>query len=276
MKTNFVPRMSSLILLLWVAPNLFADATWEGKSSQWRGFERYDFELDGLRCHVVLPEAPAKGRPWVWRARFPSYHVEPDLLLLEQGFHIAHIDTGGMLGSPKALEYWDAFYDLMTGKHGMSRKPALVAVSRGGLFAYRWAALNPKCVACIYGDVPVCDFRSWPLGQGSGIGHEQTWQNLLREYALTHEQALMYDKNPIDVLAPIAEQKIPLLHLVSLNDRIVPADENTFVLAKRYRKLGGSIAIVAVKDGTKESNGHHFEHPDPNRVADFIQKHAQQ
>lgn len=262
-------------LILYSVQALFASSvSWDGESSEWNGFQRYDFEVDGKKCYVVLPEKELEGRPWVWRARFPNFHIEADLLLLKQGFHVAHINTAGMLGSPQAMEHWDSFYDVMTGKYGLSQKPALEAVSRGGLFAYRWAARDPDRVACIYADTPVCDFKSWPLGKGTGIGHEKTWERLLEEYTFTEYQAMEYRENPIDVLAPIAAARIPLLHIVSLNDRVVPPKENTFILAKRYRALGGSIDIIEVKEGTEKSNGHHFDHPDPDRVAAFILEHA--
>ena len=42
---------------------------------------------------------------------------------------------------------------------------------------------------------------------------------------------------------PIAK-KTSLLHLVSLNDQVVPAEENTS-LAERYKKLGGKIEIIS-------------------------------
>ncbi len=246
---------------------------WEGKKSDWNGFRKVAFKVDGKSCFVVLPNKDAEGKPWVWRARFPKYHPEVDILLLERGFNVAYINTDDMLGSPRALEHWDAFYAFMTEKKGLAKKVALEAVSRGGLFAYRWAAKNPDSVACIYADVPVCDFKSWPLGQGSGVGNQKAWQNLLKQYGFTEEQALAYRKNPIDVLAPIAEAKIPLLHLISRNDRVVPAEENTDLLAKRYRKMGGQIEIIEVKEAPK-AKGHHFDHPNPKRVADFIEKHT--
>ncbi|MGB2187033.1 MAG: alpha/beta hydrolase, partial [Akkermansiaceae bacterium] len=65
-----------------------------------------------------------------------------------------------------------------------------------------------------------------------------------------------------------------LLHLISRDDQVVPAEENTDLLAKRYREMGGSIEIIEVKEGLR-AKGHHFDHPDPKRVADFIEKHAQ-
>ena len=274
MRNRLIPKSAfvSCVCLLFSLCNVLAN--WPAAPTDWKGFERYDFEVDGRDCFVVAPKTIAEGKPWVWRARFPNYHPEVDLLLLERGFHIAFMNTNGMLGSPTAMKHWDTFYETMTDTYGLSTMPALEAVSRGGLFAYRWASRHPDRVSCIYADTPVCDFKSWPLGQGEGLGHSKTWENLLEQYGFTEEEALTYDKNPIDVLEPIAEWGIPLMTIVSLNDRVVPAEENTFKLASRYRALGGSIKIIAVEEGTEKSNGHHFTHPDPEAVATFIEDHS--
>ena len=245
----------------------------KNKQADWNGYRRINFEIDTRPAWLVKPNVVAQGKPWVWRARFPKYHTEVDLLLLERGFHLAYINTDGMLGSPKALNHWDAFYAHLTATEGLSKKVALEAVSRGGLFAYRWAAQNPDSIACIYAEVPVCDFKSWPLGKGEGVGNPKTWQALLKAYQFSKTEALEYKRNPIDVLAPIARNKVPLLHLISLNDKVVPAKENTFVLAERYRQFGGEIEIIEVAEAPR-LNGHHFDHPNPSRVADFIQQHA--
>lgn len=252
-----------------------ASADWPGKESQWNGYSKHDFNVDQRPAYVVVPKQAAAGNPWVWRARFPGFHAEADLLLLERGFHVAYINTDDMLGSPRAMGHWDSFYDFVTEK-GLAKRVALEGVSRGGLFVYGWAARHPDRVACIYADTPVCDIKSWPGGKGKGVGSSGTWQRLLKEYDFTEAEALAYEKNPIDILPPIAQAKIPVLHIVSLNDVVVPPTENTFILAERYRKLGGDIEIIEVQEGTEKSQGHHFTHPDPKRVADFIEKHAAQ
>ena len=68
------------------------------------------------------------------------------------------------------MKHMTAFYDELTGRHGLAKKTVLEGFSRGGLFAYNWAAANPEKVACIYGDAPVCDFKSWPGGKGRSPG----------------------------------------------------------------------------------------------------------
>ena len=88
-------------------------------------------------------------------------------------------------------------------------------------------------------------------------------------YGLTEQQALQWKGNPIDLLAPLAKAKIPVLHLVGDADDKVPVAENTTVLAERYRKLGGSIEVI-VKPGV----GHHpHSLSDPAPVVDHILAH---
>lgn len=246
---------------------------WPGKKSDWKGFDRFDFEVDGCTAHVVQPRNAAPGNPWVWRARFPNFHAEADLILLKRGFHIARINTDGMLGSPRAMQHWNAFYKFAI-DHGLAKRCVLEGVSRGGLFVYGFASRWPERVACIYCDTPVCAIQSWPGGKGKGRGHDATWQACLKEYDLTEETVEQFSGNPLDRLAPIAKAKIPALHIVSLNDQIVPPAENTLVLAERYRKLGGEIDVIEVEQGTESSGGHHFTHPNPLRVADFIERYG--
>lgn len=253
------------------------DGEREYRDGKWHGFRKKMFKFKGRNAWVVIPDKAAKGNPWVWRARFPGFHDQIDRELVKRGFHIAHLNTGGMLGSPKSMAYWDAFYAAVRKDFKLSEKPALYGVSRGGLFIYGWAARHPDRVSCIYADTPVCDFKSWPLGKWKGKGHQPTWKNLLKEYGFKNDaEALAWKKNPVDHLEPIAKAKIPLMHIVSETDEIVPPKENTYVLFERYRKLGGRAEVISVTNGTEKSNGHHFppKKEDIMKAVKFIEKHA--
>ena len=48
----------------------------------------------------------------------------------------------------------------------------------------------------------------------------------------------------------------------------------TAVVGSRLEKLGWKMDIISVKEGTAKSKGHHFNHPDPQRVVEFILKHT--
>lgn len=245
-------------------------APFPGQKTTWNGFDRYDFPVDKRKCIVVTPRQAAAGRPWIWRARFFGHEPQTDLALLNHGFHLVYCEVGNLFGNPQAVGHWNAFYDYLVGEHGFARKVALEGMSRGGLIIYNWAAANPEKVSCIYGDAPVCDFKSWPGGKGRGAGSPGAWQACLKAYGLTEQQALEYRGNPIDRLEPLAKAKVPLLHVVGEADQVVPVDENTDVLAERYRKLGGSIQIIR-----KPGVGHHpHSLKDPAPIVEFILKHT--
>ncbi|MDP6553358.1 MAG: alpha/beta hydrolase [Pirellulaceae bacterium] len=241
-----------------------------GKKTTWHGFDRYDFVVDGRKSIVVTPTESAAGHPWIWRARFFGHEPQTDLALLRRGFHLVYCDVGNLFGSPKAVAHWNAFYKFLTTKHGFARKVALEGMSRGGLIIYNWAAANPDKVCCIYGDAPVCDFKSWPAGIGRGKGSPGSWQACLKAYDLTEQQALEYRANPIDQLLPLAKANVPLLNVVGEVDQVVPVDENTDVLAQRYDKLGGSIEVIR-----KPGVGHHpHSLKDPAPIVEFVLKHT--
>ncbi|MBN2310360.1 MAG: prolyl oligopeptidase family serine peptidase [Candidatus Hydrogenedentes bacterium] len=247
-----------------------ADApAFPGEQSDWYGYARFEFELDGRQCYVVAPKEAAPGRPWIWRARFFGHRPEVDIALLEKGFHVAYMDVANLFGCPKAVAHWNAFYAYLTGTHGFAPKPALEGMSRGGLIVYNWAAANPDKVACIYADAPVCDIKSWPAGKGAGHGAPECWDLCLKAYGLTEEQALAYDRNPMDNLAPLAKAKVPLLHVHGTADESVPLEENTRIVEERYRAMKGSITVIL-----KEGVGHVHGLDDPAPIISFVLEHT--
>ncbi len=247
-----------------------AGQTLDATKTEWHGFPRYDFLVGGRKCLVVSPREVAVGRPWIWRARFFGHEPQADIQLLERGFHVGYCDVSNLFGNPDAVAHGNAFYQFLTKEHGFSRRVALEGMSRGGLMIYHWAAANPDKVACIYGDAPVCDFKSWPGGKGRGKGSQAAWRMCLDAYGLTEEQALAYRKNPIDQLAHLAKADIPLLHVVGQADDVVPVEENTDILADRYRRMGGTIAVIR-----KPGVGHHpHSLKDPTPIVEFVLKHT--
>ena len=198
-----------------------------GKRSDYRGYERHDLAVDGCPTIIVVPKQPAAGKPWVWRAEFFDAFPQVDLALLAKGFHLVYINVGNTFGCPDALKHWDVLYKELTEKYGLSRKPVLEGLSRGGLYCFNWAANNPDKVGCILADNAVMDFKSWPGGKGKGKGSPGDWKKLLQDYHLRSEaEALAYTKNPVDNLEPLAKAKVPLFLLCGDADDIVPYEEN--------------------------------------------------
>ncbi|MBK1790025.1 alpha/beta hydrolase family protein [Persicirhabdus sediminis] len=270
-----VALIFGLILLLPVtttaADSNKSETTWPGVQSSFHSFKQYDFQIEELNCRLVIPNEVAAGKPWIWRARFFGIEPQTDIACLENGFHVAYVDVAGLFGSPAAVERWNTFYQYLTTEHGFHKKPALEGMSRGGLIVYNWASANPEKVGCIYADAPVCDFKSWPAGKGSGKGAPKAWLKCLQAYGMTEDEALAYKNNPIDKLQPIAAAGIPLLHVVGDADLVVPVAENSAIIEKRYKELGGSIQVIHKKDV-----GHHpHSLKDPKPIVDFILKNVQ-
>ena len=244
-----------------VAVRAEGDAPAKIERSKWEGYERLDFTVDGRPCLLIVPKAAAEGKPWIWRTEFFGHEPQGDLALLAHGFHVAYMDVQNMYGAPVALDHMDKFYAHLTKQYGLSPKVALEGFSRGGLFAFNWAARNPDHVSCIYADAPVCDFKSWPAKHS-----EENWERCKKVYGLTEEQAQKYRFNPVDNLAPLAKAKIPLLHVCGDADDVVPINENTLVVKERYEKLGGPIKVI-VKPGV---NHHPHSLKDPTPIVEFV------
>ncbi|MGE5609752.1 MAG: alpha/beta hydrolase family protein, partial [Bacillota bacterium] len=153
----------------------------------------------------------------------------------------------------------------------LNGKIALVGMSRGGLYCYNWAARHPQTVAVIYGDAPVCDFKSWPGGKDRNGESKGDWEALLKVYGFKDEaEARAYKLNPVDNLEPLAKAGIPIIHVVGQADTVVPVQDNTDVIAKCYKELGGTIQVIR-----KPGIGHHpHSLPNPEPIVDFILSHT--
>ncbi|MFB9054807.1 GDSL-type esterase/lipase family protein [Formosa undariae] len=250
---------------------VLVDQNFPGKKTDWKGFTKYTFEYNNKEAFVLEPKKALAGKPWVWRARFPWWHTEMDEILLEEGYHIAYINTDNQFGSPKAVKAWDSFYKYLIRSHDFSKKVALEGVSRGGLFVYNWAKKNPELVSCIYTEAPVIDFKSWPGGYGTGIGSEKNWNILKKEYGFKSDaEAKKYANSPMDNLEVLAKAKIPVMHMISLTDSVVPPKENTFPFINKYLELGGNATVITCTEGKQTLHGHHFPIETPQIGADFI------
>ncbi|WP_146853218.1 SGNH/GDSL hydrolase family protein [Brevifollis gellanilyticus] len=241
------------------------------QKSLWNGYEKRDLIVAGKPVTLVVPKAAAPGKPWVWHGEFFGHKPAPDIALLGKGFHIAYMQINDMLGSPPAVALWNQCYEELTTRHGLSRKPCLVGLSRGGLYCYNWAIANPEKVSCIYADAPVCDFKSWPGGKGQGKNDPKNWGFVLKLWGFKDDaEALAYKGNPVDSLAPLAEQKVPLLHVFGDADIVVPWEENTGLIETRYKALGGSITLIR-----KPGIGHHPHGLDDSTpIIEFIARNA--
>jgi pimeloyl-ACP methyl ester carboxylesterase len=222
-----------------------ASLSFDGDKSAWHGFDRYDFimdedtlaitpfkspagEGDGVkdpakgqrRCIIVVPKVAAPGNPWSWQGCYWDHQPQAEVELLRRGFHIAYISANATL---KPGKEWDAWYAFLTEKHGLSRKPAFIGMSRGAEYSYIWATTHPDKVSCIYADNPG---GNWGIMSG---------------------------------LVGLATNDVPLLHVCGSFDPIL--GKFTLPIESIYQQLGGRISVM-IKEG-RGHHPHSLRDPKP-------------
>ncbi len=267
--------LMSLVLLqctpIQQSDRFVPDGLISGELGSFHGYTMYSFLFEDRQCRVVVPNKPAEGNPWLWRARFFGHRPEVDLALLQRGFYIAYVDVADLYGSPAAVQLWNEFYELLNSRYLFADKVALEGMSRGGLSVFNWAAENPEKVACIYVDAPVCDIKSWPGGLQNGMGSTEDWQKCLAAYNFTEEEAKEYQQNPINKVQPLVENQIPLLVVAGDQDRIVPYAENAQLMVEQYEEHDGEVKVIL-----KKGEGHVHGLSNPRPIIQFILKNTRE
>lgn len=209
------------------------------------------FALNGNSAFVILPKGARNSEevPWVWYA--PTLNGLPANSekwmferFLNSGVAVAGIDVGESFGSPRGRQKYSEFYDYLVESYHFSKKPCLLARSRGGLMLYNWAVENPESVAGIAGIYPVCNISSYPGVAKACAAYELSAEQLEAELA---------KHNPVSRLEGLAKAKVPIFHIHGDNDNVVPLSENSELLQKRYLELGGEIELEVV-----EGQGHNM------------------
>ncbi len=246
--------------------DLLGRARITGTHSDYHGFDCCDFSFEGRDAKIVSPKKPARGLPWLWRARFWGHFPQAEIALLERGYFLVYCDVAELYGNAEAIGIWNRFSLLLTGA-GLSRRAAFIGYSRGGFYAYRWAAAYPDRVACVYADAPVLDMKSWAGGKGKSAGTPEEWKRFKANFGLTsEEEALAFKGNPLDLAEEIAAAGFPMLHICGDADISVPIGENTDPFEKRILAAGGRITVI------RKPGAGHRPHglPDPKPIVDFI------
>ena len=154
------------------------------------------------------------------------------------------MDVGESYGSPKGRTIYSALHKELTKKHGLYKKACLLARSRGGLMLYNWAIENPMSVACIAGIYPVCNLLSYPGLKRACEAYELTEEEFANQLAR---------HNPIERLSSLAKAGVPIFHIHGDSDQVVPLEQNSGELYRRYLCFGGKIQLIIA-----EGQGHNM------------------
>ncbi len=219
--------------------------------------------VSGHRAFVIRPLRPRVApRPWVLfeptDLNPPESDDYPTLRhqwlfdeLLARGVTVAGLAVDEPYGTPASRALLTTFYQRLVGRYALSTRPCLVAQSRGALTLYNWAIDHPRSVACVAAIYPVTDMRTWPKDLGSASAAYglplATFRRRLPEF------------NPVDRLAPLAREHVPVFHLHGDRDTDVPPKENSLAFAERYRQNGGEATVVILPGKRHEEVDDFFE-----------------
>jgi len=238
---------------------------------------RVDFSVSGaVGGFVIKPNRPDAEnlRPWVWYAptfvkatpgigKYPNASLEWLFTrLLDRGIWIGGVDVGESYGNFRGRKEYTRFYKYVRKRFGLSRRPCLLAQSRGGLMLYNWVVENSLHAACIAGIYPVTNVESWP-----GLGSKE----LEQAYRMSAAQLQKNQRriNPVDRLSALARNNVPILHLHGDADKVVSLQQNTIELVTRYRALGGKADVEFIHGKGHEEVPEFFQ---SERLLDFLLK----
>jgi len=237
--------------------------------SSFYGYECDDFTFNGRTCKIAKPKLAAKGHPWIWRARFWGHEPQTDIALLQQGFHVVYCDVVELLGNEQCISLWNRYYDLLH-KVGLSKKALMEGMSRGGVYVFNWAAVNPDKVAGVYVDNPLLNFPSWAAQFAVKPGAtDEMYLAFKKDYNLvSDDEVLNFKGSPVDQVKQIVKGKYPILILCADADEAVSPQNNTLLFEQKIKELNGNITVIH-KPGAKH---HPHSLPNPEPIVDFLLK----
>lgn len=218
--------------------------------------EAEEIDLGGAPLFLRVPANPAPGRPWLWVAEFFGVDRELEDALLAAGWHVAYVRVADQFGSDWSMDRWASAYDELHGRRGLSAKPVLLALSRGGLYALAWLRRHPERASVLVLDSAVTDVRSWPAGiklRAQGTGDQFEWERYKQRWRFADDTAaLAASPRPTDGLSAAVANGVLLVAGYGTADELVPYADNGGVLEEFWRRHGGRVEVFP-----REGADHH-------------------
>ena len=247
----------------------------------WHGGRRIEFDFNGYNAWLVAPPKGtpvAEGRPWTWTMQWREAFVDRTGAseMLRRGWHHAAIDTYMHRMDSTGLEVNRAFQRYLVERLGLKARASLIGMSWGGFFSVRYAATYADCVDRIYLDAPLLTFH----GHRGDLAPD-TWAERVcggSEWR-SGPQGKSWESDPrmpVNMVAPIAEARIPVLLLYGGQDQSVKPGLNAELFSARMRAAHG-VLHVGVNDAEGRGRalfGHHphgLEIDQQGKLAEFFE-----
>ena len=206
----------------------------EYKKSEWCGFKMLEFEFDGKGAKLVLPNMPRDDRKWLLKTEYFGAFPNFELVMLERGYYVAHVQNITRWCLPEDTARQAAFCEFLHREFGLAKTCMPVGMSCGGMQAVYLAAKYPHLVASLYLDAPVLNLLSCPCSVGRENGGKEMYEEFVRATGRTVSELINDRNHPIDYVDKLIEYKIPIALICGEKDSAVPYLENGAILAQKY------------------------------------------
>jgi hypothetical protein len=217
------------------------------------------FTVDGKAVTLKVPDKAAPGKPWLWVGEFAGHLKSFEDGLVAQGWHVAYVAVSNQFGSARSMDTWEKVYAELHGKRGLSAKPALLGISRGGLYVNAWTRLHPDRVSVLYLDNGVCDIRSWPGGVAlthQSKGSPKDWALYKAEFGYaSDDEAKAKSLQPAEGLLPAIKAGVFLISCHGTADKTVPFEDNAAHVIKLWQDNGGRMKLFPKAGGDHHPHG---------------------
>ena len=222
----------------------------EYTKSEWKGFERLDFQVQGRDAILMIPSLPRTDKKWLFKTEyfgaFPAFELE----MLNRGYYVAHIKNTTRWCLPEDTDAQANFCQVLAEEFGLYEKCMTVGMSCGGMQSVYLAAKYPQYVSAMYLDAPVLNLLSCPCGLG--VAEVNYYDEFVRATGRTVSDLLNYRDHPIDKVDTVIAKGIPAILVCGNSDKTVPYTENGKLLAEKYRN--SDVPFVEI---LKEGCDHH-------------------
>ena len=226
--------------------------------------------IDGKAVTLKVPTQAAPGKPWLWVGEFGGHLKKLEDGLVEKGWHVVYVGVSNQFGSARSMATWEKAYEEFHGKRGLSAKPALLGISRGGLYINAWTRLHPDRVSVLYLDNGVCDIRSWPGGVAlthQSNGSPKDWALYKTEFGYANDdEAKAKSLQAAEGLLPAIKAGVFLISCHGTADKAVPYEDNAAHVVKLWQENGGRVKLFP------KAGGDHHPHglPDSQPLIDVL------
>ncbi len=228
------------------------------------------FVVEGRPAFIIPAAKPAAAgakTPWVWYApTLPGLPGGEERWMFDRfsaaGIAVVGIDVGESSGSPDGRKLFTALYNDLTTRRGFAAKPVLLGRSRGGLMLLNWAVENADKTAGFAGVYPVCNVTSYPGLEKAAPAYHLKADELAAKLA---------EHNPVDRLDALIKADVPFFAIHGDNDKVVPLEKNSGLVADRYKAAGKTPQLIVPKGQGHNMWTGFFQ---SQELVDFVIAHA--